>query len=220
MPAEVSLNAFRLRPTPLIFIGIKDLHRLGMMQPGQSCRHGRRAFRRAIPGHTYPRANRRGRGAGRNQYGPARIEQDGMQRIAAGDILTRFRMRHHGQIIKARLLRDDIFLPPHHGFEGQCGAFGFRGSVGIIGQRHIAQIGGEFLEQVLDAIRPFPAFAFGGGHHFFDHRAGKPFPGKRRDIPRIHAHMQAMHMRTPDACCDQRSAQRGFTRSGAGQRQQ
>ena len=143
-----------------------------------------------------------------------------MQGIAAGDILTRFRVRHHGQVVKARLLRDDIFFAPHHRFEGKRRACGFRRSIGIIGQRHIAQIGGEFLEQAAHTIRPFTAFAFGRGHHFFDHRAGKPLPGERRDISRIHAHMQAMHMRTPDAGCDQRGAQRGFTRSSTSQRQQ
>ena len=143
-----------------------------------------------------------------------------MQGIAAGNILTRFGVRHHGQIIKPRLLRDDIFFPPHHGFEGKRGPRGFRCGIGVIGQRHIAQIGGEFLEQSFHAIRPLPAFAFGGGHHFLDHRARKPFPGERRDIARIHAHMQAMHMRAPNARGNQRGGKRGFPRSRAGQRQQ
>ena len=67
-------------------------------------------------------ADRRRRDLRRDQHRAAGIEQHRVQRVGGGHVLARLRMRHHGQVGEARLLRDQILLAPGDGGEAGGGA--------------------------------------------------------------------------------------------------
>ena len=147
---------------------------------------------------------------GRDQDGTAGIEQHGVERVGGGDVLARVRMRHHGQIREARKLRHQILLPPRYG--GEAG----RGVIGAgprIRDNHL-MLACEPFEHGADGVGAIAALFLGRGHHLLDHRPRQTLTGERRDIPRVHAHMQRADMRVPQPRSHERGAQGGFARGG------
>ncbi len=188
------------------------LYRLRPLHPRDRRLHRGGALGRAVPGHADPRPDGGQRHLRRDQHRAAAVEQHGMQRVAAADVVAGLGVRHDRQVGEARKLGDKVLLPAGDAREVGGGA----GAAVRLGDGH-AMLAHEAVEQGAHRVAALAALLFGRRHHLLDHGARQAFAGQRRHVAAVDPDMQAGQVGVPEPGHHQRGGQGGLAGGGAGQ---